>query len=243
MELATDPLALLACGLAVLVASVVQTATGMGFGLLAGPLVLLVQPALVPGPLLVGTLTALLPVVWRERSALELDNLRGAMLASAPGVVVGLGLVQVIDGRLLGITVAVVVLLACGASLAGVRLPGGRRALTVAGFASGTLSTVAATPGPPLVVTYRAPTPAAQRANLSVFFVGTTLLSLGVLVAGGELDGGGLLTGAGLVPFVLTGFLLAGPLRRRLALPAMRRAALVLCLLSGAVLLVRSLAG
>jgi uncharacterized protein len=93
------------------------------------------------------------------------------------------------------------------------------------------------------VVTYRAPTPAAQRANLSVFFVGTTLLSLGVLLAGGELTAGGLAAGAVLVPFVLVGFLLAGPLRHRLPLPAMRRAALVLCLLSGAALLVRSLAG
>ncbi|MCF6745533.1 sulfite exporter TauE/SafE family protein [Blastococcus sp. KM273128] len=231
------------CGLAVLAASVVQTATGMGFGLLAGPLVLLVQPALVPGPLLVGTLATLVPVVWRERAALELATVRGAVLASVPGVVAGLLLLQVIDVRMLGITVGLVVLLACGASLAGVRLPGGPRALAVAGFASGTLSTVAATPGPPIVVTYRAPTPAAQRANLSVFFVGTTLLSLGVLVAGGELTGGGLAAGAGLVPFVLLGFLIAGPLRRRLALPTMRRAALVLCLLSGAALLVRSLAG
>ncbi|MGY1724435.1 sulfite exporter TauE/SafE family protein [Blastococcus sp. SYSU DS0533] len=230
------------CALAVLLASVVQTATGMGFGLLAGPLVLLVQPALVPGPLLVGTLASLLPVVWRERAALELTTVRGAVLASVPGVVAGLWLLQVIDVRLLGITVAVVVLLACSASLAGVRLPGGRRALAVAGFASGALSTVAATPGPPLVVTYRAPTPAAHRANLSVFFVGTTLLSLGVLLAGGELTGGGLAAGVGLVPFVLLGFLLAGPLRRRLALPVMRRTALVLCLLSGAALLVRSLA-
>ncbi|MGY2067474.1 sulfite exporter TauE/SafE family protein [Blastococcus sp. SYSU DS0619] len=226
-----------------LLASVVQTATGMGFGLLAGPLVLLVQPALVPGPLLVGTLASLLPVLWRERAALEFAAMRGAMLASVPGAAAGLWLVQTMGVRLLGITVAVVVLGACGAALAGVRLPGSRRALTVAGFASGTLSTVAATPGPPLVVTYRAPSPAAQRANLSLFFVGTTVLSLGVLVAGGELAGSGLVSGAVLVPFVLLGFVAAGPLRRRLALPAMRRAALILCVVSGAALLVRSLAG
>ncbi|MCZ2860401.1 sulfite exporter TauE/SafE family protein [Blastococcus sp. VKM Ac-2987] len=243
MEAAPEPLALLVCGVAVLVASIVQTATGMGFGLLAGPLVLLVQPALVPGPLLVGTLASLLPVLWRERAALEFAAMRGAMLASVPGVVAGLGLVQVIDGRVLGITVGVVVLAACGAALAGIRLPGGRGALTVAGFTSGALSTVAATPGPPLVLTYRAPTPAAQRANLSLFFVGTTVLSLAVLVAGGELSGTGLGSGAVLVPFVLLGYAAAGPLRRRLALPAMRRAALVLCVVSGAALLVRSLAG
>ncbi|WP_347057101.1 sulfite exporter TauE/SafE family protein [Blastococcus sp. HT6-30] len=243
MELAAHPLALVACGLAVLVASVVQTATGMGFGLLAGPLVLLVQPALVPGPLLVGTLASLLPVLWRERGALEIPAMRGAMLASVPGALAGLGLLQVMDARLLAATVAVVVLVACGAGIAGVQLPGGRRALTVAGFASGTLSTVAATPGPPLVLTYRAPSPAAQRANLSVFFVGTTVLSLGVLVAGGELSGSGAASGALLVPFVLLGYVAAGPLRRRLSLPAMRRAALVLCLLSGAALLVRALTG
>lgn len=243
MEAVADPLVLLACGLAVLVASIVQTATGMGFGLLAGPLVLLVQPALVPGPLLVGTLAALLPVLWRERAALELGAMRGAMLASVPGAVGGLWLVQVMEVHMLGITVAVVVLVACGAALGGLQLPGGRGALTVAGLTSGALSTVAATPGPPLVLTYRAPTPAAQRANLSLFFVGTTVLSLAVLVAGGELSGSGLSAGAALVPFVLLGYVAAGPLRRRLALPAMRRAALVLCVFSGAALLVRSLAG
>lgn len=215
----------------------------MGFGLLAGPLLLLVRADLVPGPLLAVSLAALVPVVWRERSALEPGLLRGALLASVPGAVAGLALLRLLDQDALSLVVAVVVLLACAGTAAELRLPSGPRALTAAGLVAGAMSTVAATPGPPIVLTYRAPSPAAQRANLSVFFLATTLFSLGVLTAGREFSGGDALTAAALVPFVVVGQVLAEPLRRRLDLVVVRRSALALCAASGVVLLVSTLAG
>lgn len=215
----------------------------MGFGLLAGPLVLLVRPELVPGPLLAVSLVALVPVVWRERAALQLATLRGALLTAVPGAAAGLLLLRALDQRALSLVVAGVVLLACAATAAGLRLPSGPGALAGAGLVAGAMSTVAAIPGPPVVLTYRAPSPAAQRANLSLFFVVTTLFSLGVLVAGGEFTGGDARAAALLAPFVVAGLVAAEPARRRLDRVVVRRGALVLCAASGLALLVGALAG
>jgi uncharacterized protein len=215
----------------------------MGFGLLAGPLVLLVWPGLVPGPLLAVSLVALVPVVWRERAALQLVALRGALVAAVPGAFAGLLLLRALDQRALSLVVAVVVLVACAATAVGLRLPSGPGALAGAGLLAGAMSTVAATPGPPIVLTYRAPSPAAQRANLSLFFVVTTLFSLAVLLAGGEFTGTDAGSAALLAPFVVAGLVVAEPARRRLDLALVRRSALALCAGSGAVLLVSTLLG
>ena len=231
---------LLLTGAIVLLAALAQATTGVGFGVMAGPLVMLVVPGFVPGPLLVVTIVVMALVVWRDRQALDARRLRGPLLASVPGAVVGTWVLGATDERTLRLVVAGAVLVTVGAVATGWRLPAGPRALTVAGLLAGVLSSVAATPGPPMVLTYRAESSAAQRADLSLFFLATSLVSLVVLAVSGELrvDVAGT---ALLVPFVLGGFALARPLNDRLDLQAVRRAALGLTFASGSVLLVSTL--
>ncbi|MGY1843618.1 sulfite exporter TauE/SafE family protein [Modestobacter sp. SYSU DS0875] len=236
-------IAWLLSGLVVVVATVAQATAGVGFGIVAGPLVLLVRPDLVPGPLLLVGLLVTVSVAWSERAAWEPRVLRGAALASVPGALAGVLLLRAVDDTALALTIGGLVLVTCLVSAVGLQLPSGPRALRWAGLTAGVFSTVAAAPGPPMVVTYRPDRAATQRANLALFFVVTSVVSLALLATGGELTGRAALSGVALLPFVVVGHLLARPVRRRLSLGVVRRLALGLCAASGLLLLVTTLAG
>ncbi|MGY2078422.1 TSUP family transporter [Modestobacter sp. SYSU DS0657] len=233
----------LLCGLVVVVATMAQATAGVGFGVVAGPLVLLVRPDLVPGPILLIGLFVTVAVAWSERAAWEPRVLGGAALASVPGALGGVLLLRALDDDVLALTVGALVLVACLVTAVGLQLPSGPAALRWAGLTAGVFSTVAAAPGPPMVVTYRPPSAASQRANLALFFVVTSVVSLALLSVGGELTGPAALSGVALLPCVLLGQLLARPVRRRVDLAVVRRLALGLCAASGVLLLATTLAG
>jgi len=136
------------------------------------------------------------------------------------------------------VAVGAAVVVAVVAALRGWQVPQGRWSLAGAGVVAGALSTLAATPGPPVVVAYHPGDPVRLRANLCLFFLLTSAVSTAALVLGGGLDAGALLTAARLLPGVAAGLGLGLLLRRRVPAAAVRPAALWLCLVSGGVLLV-----
>jgi uncharacterized membrane protein YfcA len=85
--------------------------------------------------------------------------------------------------------------------------------------------------------------PATIRATLAAFFTVGSLASLLGLVVAGELTGSQVRWGAILVPFLVVGFVLAGPVTRRLEGNRMRVAMLVFCLVSGASIILRAALG
>nr|WP_281359004.1 TSUP family transporter [Isoptericola chiayiensis] len=152
---------------------------------------------------------------------------------------------RLVPGPLLLLTLVVMAAIALGtiASLAGWRVRQNRGTLAAAGVLGGALSTIAATPGPPVVVVYRADDPSRHRANLSLFFLTTTLVSLAVYAVSGDLGRGDLEVASWLVLGVGLGALVARVLVRRIPAGAIRPAALWLCLVSAVGLLGGALAG
>ncbi|APU14752.1 hypothetical protein [Actinoalloteichus fjordicus] len=59
-------------GLAVLLGAALQGTIGLGLGMVSGPILALLDPTLVPGPLLMLATLLTLTVVLRERAALDL---------------------------------------------------------------------------------------------------------------------------------------------------------------------------
>jgi len=228
---------------AVTLSTFVQFATGSGFGVLGGPLLMIVDPRLVPGPLLLLTLVVMAAVVVVERRGLRHLDLLWAALGGIPAAVGALWLVRVMDQQVTEVVVGAAIALGTIASLAGWRGRQNRGTLAAAGVLGGALSTIAATPGPPVVVVYRADDPSRYRANLSLFFLTTTLVSLAVYAVSGDLGRGDLEVAAWLVPGVGLGALVARVLVRRIPAGAIRPAALWLCLVSAVGLLGGALAG
>lgn len=226
-----------------LIGSVVQGAAGFGLGLLAAPVVALLDPTLVPVTLLV--VTAVLPLmsVVRERAHVDWRGVGWAMVGRVPGTALGAWAVLALSARAIGVVVALAVLAGVGASAVRWRPSPTPRALVVAGFASGASGTATSIGGPPMALVYQGATGAQVRATLGAFFFVGIVLSLTVLGATGQVQGRQVLAGVLLLPAMGLGFALSGPLRAVVDAGRTRPVVLTLAGVSAGVLLVRSVLG
>lgn len=230
----------------VALATVVQAVTGMGFGLVAVPLLVIAAPELGIVAVLVVTLLVMVTVAWFERDALSRRDLAVAGVAAVPGVLGGTVLALVMPPRPTLVLIGVAVVVASVAALVSWAPRASTRTLVVAGALGGVLTPVAALPGPPMVLGYRPPDVARMRSTLSAYFAVTSVLSLVSLAVAalgegaGEALGAQVVAGLGLVPAVVAGALVSRVVVPRVPAGVVRRAALGLSLLSGLLLLVRA---
>jgi len=187
----SEALIIAACGFAL--AATVQSATGFGFALIAGPLVFaVIEPSAAVGLVLVLSQTVNLLVLFGERRRPRVDwgAVRPALAAAIPGLPVGAVAVRVLPASALRLAVA---LLVAAVVVDRIRMhrrglrrgDGGRAAALAAGFAVGALTTSTTTNGPPLAVwlTARRLDPATLRDTVTVIFAIVDLAGIAVLAA------------------------------------------------------------
>jgi uncharacterized membrane protein YfcA len=222
--------------------AMVQGTVGLGLGLVAAPVVTLLEPALMPGLLLV--LAALLPLVTLlgERDDIDWHGLNWSLPTRMIGTAGGVWLVAAADHRVLGVAVGVMVLIAVAITLRSVVVPINWATLAGAGLLGGVAGTATSIGGPPFALLYQHRPPRQVRTTMAVYFTVGAALSLVGLLLGGQLDGHQVRTALLLLPAVVVGALLAVPLRSRLDGPAFRLTVLAVCATSAVVLVVRSLA-
>ena len=235
--------AIVVLSLAVLTAAMVQGSVGIGFALVAAPVVTLVDTDLMPG--LMVMLGFLLPVLTfaREWRHTQWPGLGWALGGRLPGTVLGVLVVASVADRVLGVVVGLVVLGAVALTWFAVRVPDSRATLAGAGLVSGVTGTAVSIDGPPVAIVLQHLAGPELRATMSAYFVGGGVLSVLGLAIGGELTGSQAATAAALVPAVLAGFALSGPLRRHVDAGRTRLAVLVVCAVSALVLLGRAVVG
>ncbi|RNL85023.1 sulfite exporter TauE/SafE family protein [Halostreptopolyspora alba] len=231
----------LIAGLAVLIGAAVQSGVGMGLGLVAAPVVSLLEPALMPGSVIIVTTVLPLLTLIRDWSHVHWYGLAWGLPGRLPGTVAGACVVAVLTPETLGATVGVIVLFAVGLSLLSLRVPITPTSLLAAGALSGASGTATSIGGPPLALLYQHEPAPKVRGTLAGFFLFGLLMSLAVLAMSGQLSGVEVRTGLVLLPLVLLGFLAGNPLRRLVDAGRMRVALLALVTVSGLVLIVRSL--
>ena len=96
--------------MAILLASCLQASIGFGIGMLAAPVVALVDPALIPGTLIMLATLVTLMVVVRERTTSTCRGTGWALVGRVPGTIAGALLLAVLPERALAILIAAVVL-------------------------------------------------------------------------------------------------------------------------------------
>jgi len=236
-----EPWALAVLVAAVLVGATVQGVVGLGLGLVLAPVTGLVAPRLLPGLAL--WLAVLLPLftLTRDWRSADWRGLGWALAARVPGTAIGVWLVSVLPVRALHVVVGVVVLAAVALTVRTVRMPATPTTLLGAGLISGVTGTISSIGGPPLALVYQHHAPDTLRATLGVYFVLGAALSIVGLAATGQLPARDLAVAAGMAPVVLLGFVLSGPLRRRVDHGSVRTGLLCLCAASAVVLIARSL--
>ena len=83
------PLELVGAATIVMVGATLQGSVGFGLGMLAAPLLLLIDPMFVPAPLLTAALALTLLVAKRERRAIDFRGIGWVLLGRLPGAFLG----------------------------------------------------------------------------------------------------------------------------------------------------------
>jgi uncharacterized membrane protein YfcA len=228
-------------GLAALAGAIVQGSVGLGVGLVATPIVTMLYPSLMPGAILVVALALPVATLAQEVRHVEPRGLGWAFGGRLAGTPFGVWLVAAVPDRVLSVVIGLVVLAALAVTTWSREVPRNRGTLAAAGVISGTTGTASGIGGPPIALLYQRESGPRVRATLAVFFIAGALLSLATLAVAGRLPARQVVAGLELLPFVITGFLVAGPLRRYLDAGRLRTALLVVVGTSAVVLIVRNL--
>lgn len=222
---------------------VVQAWVGIGFGLLAAPLLYLIDPAYVPGPvLMLGWLLSVV-VVFKQRHSLNFRRVLPAILARLPGSWCGALLLLSIASWQLSLFFGTALLLAVWLSLRRYSLPLTALNLAGAGFLSGVLGTSTSVGGPPIALLYQHQARLTARDEIAAFFLLGTPISLCML----WWQGGTSVLAVGLIvkmlPGVIIGFWLSRHLERRVKVDSARPAILLISAISALVVLVQGILG
>ena len=223
------------------VGATVQGLVGLGLGLVAAPVVTILDPSLMPELMLV--LAALLPLLTLIGSHDEIDwgGLAWVLSARVPGTAVGVLVLALFTERHLGVAVALMVLLGVALTIRAVEVPVRPATLVVAGLVSGAAGTATSIGGPPVALLYQHRSPDQIRSTLAVLFTVGAGMSLAGIWLGGNFEVRLLLLALLLTPCLAVGAWAGGRLQGVFPDHRIRYAVLGVCAASAIALLVRSL--
>jgi uncharacterized membrane protein YfcA len=222
------------------VGTAIQASLGFGLAMIAAPLLLLINPVFVPGPLLAAALIVTLWVAWKDRHAIVSGYLgatiSGRLLGTAPAML----LLGTISPVMFDIIFAVLVLLAVVISIWHSKLQPTPRVIFVASIAAGFMGTISSIGGPPVALAYQNANGANLRANLSVLFSIGAVISLVALILIGRFGFEELWLTALLMMGAVAGILCSGPVRLLADRGSARPYLLGLCFISACGVLLRA---
>lgn len=226
---------------AVVVAATLQGSVGLGFGLVAGPILVLLDPTLVPGAVLGLSVPLGILIAWRERDGLEPSLLGWALAGRVPGSVAGSLAVLALGTRSLSILFGVSILVAVAVSLSGVSVRQTDSSMATAGFVSGMTGTATSVGGPPLALVLQNETGPMLRSTMATFLAFGSTLSVVLLAVVGRFGPRELGLTALLTPASLIGLRLSRPAIRIVDRGYTRPAVLTMSTAGAVAVLIRSL--
>ncbi|KAF1069897.1 sulfite exporter TauE/SafE family protein [Variovorax sp.] len=226
--------------LAVLVAAFVQGATGVGFALIAAPVIGLVRPELLPVCVLVLMLPLNLYVAWRERGAIDGTGARWITGGRVAGTAGGLWVLAALSAGQLSLFVGASTVAAALVTLLMPAFSPGRGAFVGAGLVTGITETATGIGGPPLALVYQHQPAPTMRSTIALCFLLGELVSLAVLLATGRVGLPQLQAAALLLPALVVGAVLSRLVHRRVNGRLLRIFVQLFAIVSGLVLLVKA---
>jgi len=123
------------------IGATLQGSIGFGLGLIGVPLLVLLDPVFVPGPLLMAALCLTLLIALREHHAVKAQELKWAISGRVAGSVIGAGILTIVPREEISLLFGSMVLLAIAITLSGFNLSLKPANLFGAGTFSGLMGT------------------------------------------------------------------------------------------------------
>jgi uncharacterized membrane protein YfcA len=209
MGVTSTTLTLILISLVVGLAAALQSSIGYGLSLIANPILVLINPDFVPGPVLFAVFFLSILVVLRERSSVDLNGLSWALVGRVIGAAIAAWLLLRITQNTMILMFGFMVLFAVLISATGWRVPMTRLNLSLAGVMAGIMGTIASIGGPPIAMVYQYEPGDRIRSTLSGFFIFGTVISIVTLASVGRFGWEEIRLGLELLPGILIGFLLS----------------------------------
>ncbi len=232
---------LIIVAVAAMIGSTAQGCTGIGFGLMAGPVLVGIDPDFTPGPLLVPVLLISGRHIVAEWSHLDRSGLRPLLMGAPVGLVGAVVLLGTISDRALSVLVGAIVTVAAIAVLYGGGPRRTRTNMVALGAFTAFTGATAGLPGPAMTIAYHDAPPATFRSTSSLFVSMFVVVATVVLAVFGEYGGREVELTLLLVPPIIAGLIAARYLRPVIDTTIFRPAILVLAALGGLALIGRSL--
>ncbi|WP_033338721.1 sulfite exporter TauE/SafE family protein [Catenuloplanes japonicus] len=236
-----SPWAFALISVAVVVAGALQGSIGFGMGMVAAPIVAVIDPDLLPGMLIMLAAALTLIITIRERAAVNLSGAGWALFGRIPGTVAGVLLVALLPHRWLALLLGGVVVLGVISAIGGWSPEPTRRATVLAGAASGMLGTATSIGGPPMALIWQGSSGARLRGTMSTFFLIGSMMSLTGLLIAGQIGTGTLRTTLWFLPATLAGYFLSRYVNRFMSRPRLRATAIIASLAGATALIIDQL--
>lgn len=175
-----------ACSLTLLTGAFVQRVTGFGLAVVGTPILLMLEPRLVPVLLVMFGLMVSLMMLGQYRHEVRITVIGMALVGRIPGTLLGTWLLLMAPLVVMEKAIALIVLSAVAVSLFRFSLPVNRVTLFVAGVLSGIFGTISAIGGPPIALLMRRLPPDSIRGNLAAFFICSASMTLVALLFAGQ---------------------------------------------------------
>jgi len=236
-----EPVAAIAVFALVTVGACIQASVGFGLGLIAAPMLFLIYPPLVPGPLMASSLALTLLISLRERAAIDLTGLGFAFAGRIAGTLAAALVWVTLPSENFELVFSGLVLLGVALSLSNLRLDPNPATATAAGALSGFMGTLSSIGGPPMALLYQRASGPRIRGTLASHFAIGSLVSLAALAVVGRYGRAEIALSIWLVPPALAGFAASGRVRKTVDRAGARPFVLGLSVLAALGILYRAL--
>jgi hypothetical protein len=237
MEFPLDIFGSLVALLIVTAGSTLQGSVGFGLGLVCVPLLVLLDPVFIPGPLLLAALLLNILISHREIRSVDKGGIRWAIPGRIVGTVLGATLLTIVPRDNLSLLFGAMVLLAVLISLAGIHLSPTPMNILGAGTISGLMGTTSSVGGPPLALVYQRQEGPRIRGTLAIIFIIGAVISILALALIGRFGLKEIQAGVILFPGIAAGFLISSRTARILDQGLTRLAVLAASSISGMIVI------
>lgn len=198
------------------IGALLQSSTGFGFALFSAPLLALLDPHLVPGPILILTLFLTMGALMRDWRDIDWPGLGWICAGRLPATLVAGLTATMMPKSQLSVVFALFVLCGVAVSLSGKRFKPNPAALVTAGGLAGFFGTLTSIGAPPLVLVYQHHHASVIRSTLSANVVLGTLASIVALSMNGQLVSADFTRSLAFAPACVVGLALSKHVRNRL---------------------------
>ncbi|UCG85460.1 MAG: sulfite exporter TauE/SafE family protein [Gemmatimonadota bacterium] len=195
--------------LIVTIGALLQGSIGIGLGMFAAPMLLLIDPAYIPGPLLFSALVLTVLLTHRDRHAIQVSDLGWALSGRLVGIVGGMSVLVLCSPDRLRAVFGIIILAAVALSASGFHMRPRPSTLVLAGALSGLMGTTVSVGGPAMALVYQYSAGPRIRGTLSAYFVAGVSVSLVGLHFVGFFGAEQLVLAVSFLPGIMVGYLLS----------------------------------